>query len=101
MSLLRAFFQSLQIAGYMLAHLFANSSNLAFAAASIGAAYTGRISRLMWSQFFRDMNLNVLQIRRMMQVCTVASSHVVVINSGSAFQAVADHDAYLLNATVL
>ena len=37
MSLLRVFFQSLQIAGYMLAHLFANSSNLAFAAASIGA----------------------------------------------------------------
>src|SRR6218665_2420957 len=101
MSLLRAFFQSLQIAGYMLAHLFANSSNLAFAAASIGAVQTGRRSRAIWSQYFRARNLNGLQIRRMMQACRVASSHVVVINSGSAFQAVADHDAYLLNATVL
>ena len=42
MNSLHAFSHNCRIAGYMVHHFSANSSNLARAAASVGAVYTGR-----------------------------------------------------------
>lgn len=53
---------SCQIAGYIVRHVSANSSNLDLTAASVGTVSTGLRSRAIRSQSFRDAYLKVLRI---------------------------------------